>query len=63
LLGELQEMTGASEEELKKGLKDPASHPALVEVGLHMRALQFVLSKASVRFEGADEAVPLIAPR
>lgn len=48
------------EAQLEKGFSQTDLHPQLARLALHLRALELVLSKASVRFEGVDETFSLL---
>lgn len=55
---EARERFGVNEAELKAALSSASSHPEVHALGLHLRAMHYVLSKAKVRFDGIDETLP-----
>lgn len=54
LVGEAKSRFKLTKQSIKDAIQDPAAQAAMVNLGMHTRALQYVLERATVTFEGVE---------
>jgi trigger factor len=63
LLGDVVQSLGMSEEDARQALADPASAGPIRDMATHLMAVEYVMSRARIQFEGIPGTFPGSPPR